>query len=104
MKKEEMKQVTEALEAEAEVKDPSLFQVMLRNDDFTPMEFVIGVLEKFFSMDRKRATEIMLEAHAQGIAACGIFTKDVAETKISLVTEHAKNNEVPLHCIMEVAR
>lgn len=103
MKNEVIKQYTENLAIENEAKDPSLYQVSIDNDDFTPKEFVVGVLEKFFSLDRKRATEIMLEAHATGKALCGLFTKDVAETKISLVDEHAKNHEFPLNCSMEVA-
>ena len=103
MKNEVIKQYTEKLDIENETKDPSLYQILIDNDDFTPMEFVIGILEKFFSMDRKNATDVMFEAHLKGKAACGIFTKDVAETKISQVVEHAKSHEFPLNCSMEVA-
>lgn len=105
MKNEVLKQSITALNIEGEVKekDPALYEVFLVNDDFTPMEFVIGVLEKFFSMDRARATEAMLNAHQYGKALCGIFTKDVAETKISLVTDEASKQELPLICSMEVA-
>jgi len=104
MKNEVIKQYTANLEIESEVRDPSLYQVYLDNDDYTPMEFVVGVLERFFSFDRKRATDIMFEAHETGKALCGMFTKDVAETKVSLVDDHAKSHEFPLNCSMEVAK
>lgn len=103
MKNEVIKQDIATLDIESEARDPSLYRVLLENDDFTPMEFVIGVLEKFFSMDRARATEVMLNAHQTGKAVCGLFTKDVAETKISQVAEDALKKEYPLNCSMEVA-
>lgn len=84
------------------VKDePPLYQVYIHNDDFTPMEFVIGILERFFYMERRNAAEIMLEAHVKGKALCGVFSKDCAETKISQVIEYARSHDHPLVCSME---
>lgn len=85
------------------LQQPSLYQVLLHNDDYTPMEFVVGVLEKFFYMDRRKATDVMLEAHVKGKAACGFFTKDLAETLISQVIDYATCNEHPLICSKDVA-
>lgn len=81
---------------------PSLYQVVLHNDDFTPMEFVVEVLEKFFFMERVIATKKMLEVHTVGKASCGVFSKDVAETKIESVLHFAKQYEHPLLCSLEV--
>lgn len=83
--------------------EPTLYQVFVHNDDFTPMEFVVGLLEQFFFMTRRRAAEVMMEAHVQGKAGCGFFTRDVAESKIARVTDHARTNEFPLICSMEAA-
>lgn len=91
------------LEMESEVSEPSLFQVLLHNDGFTPMEFVVAILEKFFFMNRQKANEVMLEAHMQGVAICGTFAKDLAESKISQVVDYARTHEHPLICSMEVA-
>jgi len=92
---------------EAEKEDennlPALYQVVLCSDDFTPMEFVIGMLEKFFYMDRHKAAEKTLESHAVGKAVCGIFSKDFAEAKVAQVMEYAGLHNHPLHCSMEVA-
>lgn len=82
---------------------PDLYQVIMHNDDFTPMEFVIDVLQRFFFMERKRAAATMLCAHTNGAAACGIFTKDVATTKIKEVIHYARSEEHPLICSMEAA-
>lgn len=101
MKKEVFKKDTSCLAAEIEVREPSLYQVLLHNDDFTPMEFVVGVLESFFYMSRSKAAEIMLEAHRQGKAVCGLFSKDVAESTITQVIEYARTKEHPLTCSME---
>ena len=105
MKYEVFKNYTKALATESEVKleEPSLYIVFMYNDDFTPMEFVLGILEKFFYMDRRRAANIMMEAHLKGQARCGMFTREVAETKIAQVIDHARMNEHPLLCSMEVA-
>ncbi len=103
MKNEVNKLGTQDLIKEKQVlQHPLLYQVLLHNDDFTPMEFVVGVLEKFFYMDRRKAADVMLEAHIKGKAACGFFTKDLAETLISQIIEYARNNEHPLVCSIDV--
>ncbi|MFZ5502063.1 MAG: ATP-dependent Clp protease adapter ClpS [Pseudomonadota bacterium] len=86
----------------AKTKPPRMYKVLLFNDDFTTMEFVLDVLEKFFSMNRERAQQIMLKVHNEGSAVCGVYSRDVAETKVVQVTEFAKQNEHPLRCTMEV--
>lgn len=91
------------VDTDAKEDEPSLFHVLLHNDEFTPMEFVIGILEKFFFMDRKKATDVMLEAHQKGKAPCGAFTRDSAETKVSQVIDYARTHEHPLICTMEGA-
>ena len=88
-------------EAKPQLKQPSMYQILLHNDDFTPMEFVVAVLELFFMMDRVRATQTMYEIHTSGKAACGLFSKDVAETKVEQVTDYARTHEHPLLCSME---
>lgn len=103
MKNEENKEYTNNLEASIETMEPLQYRVVVHNDDFTPMEFVVGILEKFFFMDRQRAAQIMMEAHTNGTAACGIFSKDYAESKIAQVIEFAQNHEHPFYCSMEVA-
>ena len=75
-----------------------MYQVVMLNDDFTPMDFVIEVLTTFFSMDLEKASQIMLAVHTQGKAVCGVYTKDVAETKAAMVIEFSKNNQHPLMC------
>lgn len=86
-----------------QLKEPSLYQVFVHNDDYTPMEFVVSLLEKFFYLDRLKATEIMLEAHIKGKAAAGVYTRDMAETKVSQVIDYARSYEHPLICSMEAA-
>jgi ATP-dependent Clp protease adaptor protein ClpS len=88
-------------EAKPQLKEPSLYQVVLHNDDFTPMEFVVEVLQSFFYMDSVSATNVMYQVHMTGKAICGIFSKDVAETKAGLVTEYARRHEHPLLCSVE---
>ncbi|MBI5919752.1 MAG: ATP-dependent Clp protease adapter ClpS [Nitrosomonadales bacterium] len=83
------------------VKPPRLYQVLLLNDDFTTMEFVVEVLQTFFAMDLERAMQIMLKVHNEGKAVCGIYTRDVAETKVDQVSVHAKQHGHPLRCEME---
>jgi ATP-dependent Clp protease adaptor protein ClpS len=83
--------------------EPSLYQVILHNDGFTPMEFVVEVLEKIFYMDRLKASETMLKAHIEGKAVCGMFTKDLALSKLEQVELYVKWREHPLTCSMEVA-
>ena len=78
-----------------------MFNVLLLNDDFTPMEFVVVVLERFFSKSREQATQIMLKVHREGQAVCGIYPKDIAETKMEQVVAFSRQNEHPLRCVME---
>ena len=83
------------------IKKPSLYRVLLLNDDYTPMEFVIHVLERFFRKTREEATQIMLHVHNSGVGQCGIFTYEVAETKVTQVMDFARKNQHPLQCVME---
>jgi len=78
-----------------------MYKVVLLNDDFTPMDFVVLVLQRFFSMNREQATEIMLKVHMEGRGICGTFTRDVAATKVEQVTSFARENQHPLACVME---
>ena len=84
-----------------DLKPPSMFNVLLLNDDFTPMDFVVVVLEKFFSKNREQATQIMLKVHREGKAVCGTYPKDIAETKVQQVIAFSRRNEHPLQCMME---
>lgn len=88
-------------EEKPRLKRPSMYKVLLLNDDYTPMEFVVETLEIFFSMNREQATQIMLTVHTQGRAVCGIFTRDIAETKAAQVNQYAKKNEHPLQSEIE---
>ena len=88
-------------ERKVEARPPSLYKVLLHNDDFTPMDFVVMVLETYFSKDRGAATEVMLAVHHKGVGVCGIYPFEIAETKVSLVMECARENEHPLQCTME---
>ena len=89
-------------ESKPELKRPSLFKVVLINDDYTPMEFVVEVLEVFFRMNREQATHVMLTVHTQGKGVCGIYTQDITETKAAQVNQYARENEHPLLCEIEV--
>ena len=80
---------------------PPLYTVVLLNDDFTPMDFVIHVLQKFFAMDQERATQIMLKVHVEGRGVCGTYPRDVAATKVTQVVAYARENQHPLACVME---
>jgi len=82
-------------------KSPSMYQVVLLNDDFTPMEFVVAVLQEYFNKDGNAATQIMLKVHNEGKGVCGVFSKDVASTKVDLVLTHAREEGHPLQCVME---
>lgn len=84
-----------------ELKKPKRYKVLLLNDDYTPMEFVVDVLKRFFHFNEELATQVMLQVHILGKGTCGVFTRDIAETKVSLVNEYARNNEHPLLCTME---
>ncbi len=82
-------------------KRPNLYRVLLLNDDYTPMEFVVHVLERFFNKSREDATRIMLHVHHNGVGECGIFTYEVAETKVTQVMDFARKHQHPLQCVME---
>lgn len=89
------------LEAKPKLKRPSLYKVMLLNDDYTPMEFVVEILEVFFAMSREKATNVMLTVHIHGKAVCGVYTRDIAETKAAQVNQYAREHEHPLLCEIE---
>lgn len=84
-----------------QAKRPSLYRVLLINDDYTPMEFVVHVLEHFFAKNREEATQIMLHVHQHGVGECGIYTYEVAETKVTQVMDFARKHQHPLQCVME---
>lgn len=85
----------------SQVKPPPLYKVMLLNDDFTPMDFVVVVLQRFFSMGREQATVVMLKVHREGRGVCGVFPRDLAATKVEQVSAFARQNQHPLACVME---
>ena len=85
----------------AKTKKPSLYKVLLLNDDYTPMEFVVHVLESFFRKTREEATQVMLHVHRRGIGVCGVYTFEVAETKVTQVMDFAREHQHPLQCTME---
>jgi len=90
-----------AIVAEPQLEEPKKYKVFLLNDDYTPMEFVIDILKRFFHMSEAIATQVMLQIHLEGRAVCGYFTRDVAETKVAMVNDYARVNEHPLLCSME---
>ncbi|NJO17421.1 MAG: ATP-dependent Clp protease adapter ClpS [Thioploca sp.] len=90
-------------ESKPKLKRPPLYKVIILNDDYTPMEFVVHVLEVFFSMDRVLATRVMLQVHTQGKGICGTYTREIAETKVAQVNNYARENQHPLLCTMEKA-
>ena len=83
------------------LKKPSLYRVLLLNDDFTPMEFVVEILARFFQMNMEQATQVMLHVHQNGVGECGVYTYEVAETKVTQVMDHARKHQHPLQCVME---
>ena len=85
----------------AKVKPPPMFKVMLLNDDYTPMDFVVMVLQRIFALSREKATQIMLKVHKEGIGVCGVYPRDVAATKVEQVKSYAKQHQHPLQCTME---
>ncbi len=89
------------VKARPKVKRPSMYKILMINDNYTPMEFVIHVLEGFFNKERSEATEIMLQVHQQGVGICGIFTREVAETKVQQVVDFAREHQHPLQCTLE---
>lgn len=90
-----------ATKPKQKTKKPDLYRVLLLNDDFTPMEFVIHILERFFRKTPEEATRIMLHVHNNGVGECGVFTFEVAETKVTQVMDFARQNQHPLQCVME---
>jgi len=90
-------------EERPKLKRPPMYKVVLLNDDYTPMEFVVDVLQRFFSMDREKATRVMLAVHTEGKGVCGVFSRDVAETKAAQVNQYSRESEHPLMCEIEVA-
>ena len=85
----------------AKVKLPPMYKVLLLNDDYTPMEFVVLVLQKFFGMTRERATQVMLKVHREGMGVCGVYPRDVASTKVRQVADYSRKHQHPLQCVME---
>ena len=83
------------------IEPPRMYKVLLLNDDYTPMDFVVVVLQQFFAMNKERATRIMLQVHNEGRGCCGVFSRDVAATKVEQVNAFARNNQHPLACVME---
>jgi len=90
-------------ESRPKLEKPPMYKVVLLNDDYTPMEFVIEILESFFRMNREKATEIMLHVHTRGKGVCGVYTREIAETKVAQVNDFSKENQHPLMCTMEKA-
>lgn len=89
------------VKARPKTKKPSMYRVLLLNDDYTPMEFVVHILERFFNKSREAATEIMLHVHQRGVGVCGVYTYEVAETKVAQTIEFARRHQHPLQCTME---
>jgi len=89
------------VKARPKTKKPSMYRVLLLNDDYTPMEFVVHVLERFFNKSREAATEIMLHVHHRGVGVCGVYTYEVAETKVTQTIDFARRHQHPLQCTME---
>ena len=92
-----------ATKTHARPKKPSQYKVLLLNDDYTPMEFVVMVLKRFFRMDMEQATRVMLHVHQRGVGVCGVFPYEVAETKVNQVMDYARENQHPLQCTLEKA-
>ena len=92
-----------ATKTQPKTKQPSMYKVLLLNDDYTPMEFVVMVLKRFFRMDLEQATRVMLQVHQKGVGICGVFSYEVAETKVNQVMDFARQNQHPLQCTLEKA-
>jgi ATP-dependent Clp protease adaptor protein ClpS len=90
-----------AIAERVSTKPPPMYRVLLLNDDYTPMDFVVGVLQTVFSMTRQQATQVMLQVHRTGMGTCGVFTKEIADTKVAQVQEIAQEHQHPLQCTME---
>jgi ATP-dependent Clp protease adaptor protein ClpS len=89
------------IKTRAKTKKPSMYKVLMLNDDYTPMEFVVHVLERFFAKSREEATRIMLHVHQRGVGICGVFTYEIAETKVNQVMDFARRHQHPLQCTLE---
>ena len=89
------------VETRPKTKKPSMYKVLMLNDDYTPMEFVVHVLERFFGMNTEQATEVMLHVHRRGVGICGVFPYEVAETKVTQVMDFARQHQHPLQCTLE---
>ena len=89
------------IESKPKTKKPSMYKVLMLNDDYTPMEFVVHVLERFFGKKREEATQIMLHVHRRGVGVCGVYTYEVAETKVTQVVDYARQHQHPLQCTLE---
>lgn len=92
-----------ATKTRSKIKKPQLYKVLMLNDDYTPMEFVVMILQRFFRMEIEEATRVMLQVHQKGVGVCGVFSYEVAETKVNQVMDCARNNQHPLQCTLEVA-
>jgi ATP-dependent Clp protease adaptor protein ClpS len=99
--REERKSTGLLLKPRPKTKKPAMYKVLILNDDYTPMEFVVHILERFFNKNRQEATDIMLHVHRRGVGICGVYTYEVAETKVQQVLDFARANEQPLQCMME---
>ena len=88
--------------AKAKTGPPPLYKVLLLNDDYTPMDFVVTVLQRFFGLDRERAMQIMLKVHTEGMGICGVYPRDIANSKVDQVVRFARENQHPLQCTMEI--
>lgn len=88
-------------ESKPKLKRPPMYKVLLLNDDFTPMDFVVHILEKFFSMERHKAAQVMLAVHTEGQGVCGTYTRDIADTKVAQVNDYSRKHQHPLLCTME---
>jgi ATP-dependent Clp protease adaptor protein ClpS len=100
---EEQRQGLMVDEAKPRIKRPPLYKVVLLNDDYTPMEFVVEILQSFFYLDRSKATQIMLHVHTRGKGVCGVFPYEIAETKAALVNDYSRKHQHPLLCTLEEA-
>ncbi len=89
------------VKAKPKTKKPAMYKVLMLNDDYTPMEFVVHILERFFSKNRQEATRIMLHVHRRGVGICGVYTYEVAETKVTQVMDFARQHQHPLQCTLE---
>ncbi len=89
--------------ARPKLKPPSMYKVVMLNDDFTPMDFVVEVLQRYFGMNHERAVRVMMDVHARGRAVCGVYTAEIAETKVAQVNDYSRDHEYPLLCLMEEA-